>query len=76
MQNVKQPKIGARDMTILTGQTLDRENLITFRKKLRAADLQAYAEKIVAYAEEYGAKKVGGGITATYAIEGDVLDVD
>ena len=63
-------------MTISTKQILDKQNLISFRKKLRATELQAYAEKMMAYVEQCGAVKVGGGISATYAIEGDVMDVD
>ena len=63
-------------MTILTKQTLDKQSLISFRKKLRATELQAHVEKMLAYVEQYGAAKVGGGISATYAIEGDVMDVE
>ena len=66
----------ANIMTILTEQTLDKQNLISFRKKLRATELQAHAEKMLAYVEQCGAVKVGGGISATYAIEGDVMDVE
>ena len=38
-------------MTIVTGQTLDKQNLPHFRKKLRAPELQTDIEKVLAYIE-------------------------
>ena len=62
-------------MTIETGQTLHKENLISFRKKLTTPELQVQMEKMLAYAESCGAKKAGSGISTTYAIEGNLMDV-
>jgi len=61
-------------MHIETKQQLDKRNLISFRKTLRATELQTYMEKMFAYVESCGAKKVGGGISATYAIDGEFMD--
>ena len=63
-------------MEIFLKQILDKDNLITFRRKLQAAELQVYAEKMLAYAKQHGANKISGGITATYAVEGDLMDVE
>ena len=59
-------------MHIETKQTLNLENLITFRKKMRSTELQEHMEKLLAYAESRGVKRLGGGVSATYEVDGYV----
>lgn len=63
-------------MNVETSQRLDIKNLITFRKTARAAELQEHMKNLTAYVEAQEAKKVGGGISATYAIDGDKMDIE
>ena len=63
-------------MIIERNQVLDVSNLISMRKKLTASQLQEYAAKMTAYIETHGAKRDGGSITATYAVEGDKIDME
>ena len=63
-------------MHIETNQILNMENLISFKKRLRASELQEHVERLLAYAESYGAKKLGGGVSATYEVNGDVMDIE
>jgi len=41
-----------------------------------SAQFQGHVERLIAYAESQGTKKVGGGISATYAIDGDMMDIE
>jgi len=63
-------------MTIETNQQLDMTNLISFKKKLRATELQEHVEKLITYISARGAKKLDGSISATYAVMGDVMDIE
>ena len=63
-------------MHIETKQTLNLENLITFRKKMRSTELQEHMERLLAYADTSGAKRLGGGISATYEVDGDIMDIE
>jgi len=62
-------------MTIATNQTLEVRNLLSFRKTLTAMELNDTSQRLLNYIESAGAQKIGGGISATYAIEGDKLDI-
>ena len=63
-------------MHIETKQTLNIENLITFRKKVQATELQEHMERLLAYADSSGAKRLGGGVSATYEVDGDAMDIE
>ena len=62
-------------MTIQEHQTLDMENLISLRKFIPAMEMQGCVERLLSYIDSYGAKKVGGGVSATYAVDGDKIDM-
>ena len=62
-------------MTITTNQTLEVRNLLSFRKMVTAVELNELSQRMLGYIESTGAQKIGGGISATYAIEGDKLDI-
>jgi len=63
-------------MTITQHQQLEIHNLITLRKKAPAAEFNSHAERLMEYITAQGAKKTGGGISATYAVEGNMLDME
>ena len=63
-------------MDIQTGQQLNIRKLISFRKKVTAVELQGQVENLQFYTKSQGAKKIGGVISATYAVDGDIMDVE
>ena len=62
-------------MTITTNQTLEVRNLLSFRKMVTAVELNELSQRMLGYIESTGAQKIGGGISATYTIDGDKLDI-
>jgi len=62
-------------MTITTNQTLEVRNLLSFRKMVTGVELNELSQRMLGYIESTGAQKIGGGISATYAIDGDKLDI-
>ena len=69
-------KLRGSDMQIEVKQTLNIMNLITFRKKVRATELQGHMERLHTYADTCGAKRLGGGVSATYEVDGDEMDIE
>ena len=63
-------------MEVLTGQRYEAMNLISFRKRGRAAEIQSASEKLLDFMRSKGASKVGSGISTTHAVEGDTMDVE
>lgn len=63
-------------MDIKEQMQLDAHNLISFRKKLHALELQMHMKKMLDYAASYGAKKVGSDISVSYAVDGELMDVE
>jgi|GEM_PF-6515129 len=61
---------------IKESQQLDIKNLISFRKVARHIEIQEHIERLIAYVESQGAKKAGCGISATYAANGDTMDIE
>ena len=76
MRRAADANIGGTDMHIETKQTLNMENMITFRMKVKAAELQMHMERLLAYAKSCGAIRIGNGVSATYAVDGDVVDIE
>ena len=62
-------------MHIEHNQQLEVHNLISFRKVVTPHELNELGERMLAYAQSQGAQKVGGGISATYAMYGNKFDV-
>jgi len=63
-------------MTIETNKRLEITNLISFRKQSAPMELQGYMERLLAYIAAQGAEKIGGGMSATYAMEADTIDME
>ena len=62
-------------MHIEHNQQLEVHNLISFRKLVTPQELNEFGDKMLSYVESQGAKKVSGGISATYAMEAEKLDI-
>ena len=55
---------------------LEVENLISFRGKIKVEELQKLGQEMENKASLAGAKKVAYPITATYSVEGDLIDIE
>lgn len=63
-------------MKIKSQQVLEIHNILSFRGKINSQDLEMLGKDMELKAEEAGAKKVGNPITATFGVEGDILDLE
>jgi effector-binding domain-containing protein len=63
-------------MGIATNQKLHVKNLITMRKKLKQADMPAQLKLLQDYIDKNGARKVGGGISATYSVDSSTMAME
>lgn len=61
---------------IRQGQTLEMEYLMSFRGKVRQHELENIGKDLELQVKLAGAEKVGYPITATHAIEGDMIDIE
>lgn len=61
---------------IKENQELNVSNLLSYRGKVRQLELESIGKEMENYIHKAGAKRVGNPITATYAIEGDAIDVE
>ena len=61
---------------IKENQELNVSNLLSYRGKVRQLELESIGKEMENYIHKAGAKRVGNPITATYAIEGDSIDVE
>ena len=63
-------------MLVEHGQTLEVKNVVSFRKNLPPAELQNSIDKILQYIGSCGAVKVNLVISATYAANETMIDVE
>lgn len=61
---------------IRQGETLEMENLMSFRGKVRQQELEKIGNDLELQVKTSGAERVGYPITVTYGIEGDLIDVE
>ena len=61
---------------IVEGQTLEIQNLISFRGKLTQNEIESVGKDMEEFVVSAGARRVGNPITATYGIESDKIDVE
>lgn len=61
---------------ILSGQTLELENLMSFRGKITNTELEHIGKDLETKITLAGAKRVGNPITATFGVEGNLLDIE
>ena len=63
-------------MKVKEHNKLDLRNLISLRRSGHASEFSVHTERLLAYIAAHGAKKIGGGVSATYAIDGDKADIE
>lgn len=61
---------------ILEGQTLEINNLISFRGCVTQTEIESIGKEMETFIEREGACKVGNPVTATYGVNGDAIDVE
>lgn len=63
-------------LEINENQELDVVNVLSYRGKVRQAELENIGKEMENYIQAAGANRVENPITATYAVEGDTIDVE
>ena len=61
---------------ILEGQTLEINNLISFRGCLTQAEIESIGKDMEAFIEQQGACRAGNPVTATYGMNGDKIEIE
>ncbi len=61
---------------IRQGETLEMENLLSFRGKIRQQELERVGNDLELQVKMSGAERVGYPITVTYSMEGELIDVE
>ena len=57
-------------------QELNVANVLSYKGKVKQAELENVGKEMESYIQNVGAKRVGNPIVATYAIEGATVDVE
>ena len=63
-------------LEIKENRELNVTNILSFRGKVRQTELEAIGKEMDSYIQKAGARRMGNPITATYAVEGDTLDIE
>ena len=63
-------------LEILENQTLEVENLVSFRGDLTQPELEEIGKDLETAVRQAGAKRVGNPITATYGVDGNRMDIE
>lgn len=63
-------------LEIKENQELNVTNVLSYRGKVKQAELENIGKEMESYIQNAGAKRVGNPITATYAVEGDEIDIE
>lgn len=63
-------------LEIKENQELDILNLLSYRGKVSQAEFESIGKEMEKYIQETGAKRAGNPITATYAVEGEIVDME
>ena len=61
---------------IKTGQTLELNNVLSYRGKVKQSELEVVGKALEQEAVLAGAKVVGNPVTATYTVEQDEIDME
>lgn len=61
---------------ILKNQLLEIENILSFRGKVSITDMEQLGKEMEKKVNEFGAKRIGNPITATYGVEGNLMDIE
>lgn len=57
-------------------QELNVANVLSYKGKVKQAELENVGKEMESYIQKVGAKRVGNPITATYDVEGDTVDIE
>lgn len=63
-------------LEIKENQELNVNNLLSYRGKVRQREIENIGKEMEIYIQNVGAKRVGNPINATYAVDGDIIDVE
>lgn len=63
-------------LEIKENQELNVVNILSYRGKVRQAELENVGKEMESYIQNIGAKRVGNPTTATYAVESDKIDIE
>lgn len=63
-------------LEIKENQELNVANLLSYKGKIKQAELENIGKEMESYIHSTGAKPVDHPITATYTVEGDVIDIE
>lgn len=63
-------------LEIKENQELNVTNLLSYRGKVKQAELENIGKEMESYIQNAGTKRVGNPITATYAAHGDEIDIE
>lgn len=63
-------------LEIKKNQELNVVNVLSYRGKLKQSDIENIGKKMDDYINNSGAKRAGYPMTATYFVEGDILDIE
>lgn len=61
---------------IKENQKLDIDNVLSYRGKVRQAELEGIGKEMEIYIQKSGAERAGSPATATYGVEGDEIDIE
>ncbi len=61
---------------IKENQELDIDNVLSYRGKVRQAELEDIGKEMEIYIQNSGAERAGNPVTATYGVEGDEIDIE
>ncbi len=57
-------------------QELNVENVLSYRGKIKQAELENKGKEMESLIQKSGAKRAGNPITATFAVEGEAIDME
>lgn len=63
-------------LEIKENQELNVTNVLSYRGKIKQAELENIGKEMESYIQNAGAKRLGNPITATYEVEGNELDIE
>ena len=63
-------------LEIKENQELNVANVLSYKGKVKQAELENVGKEMESYIQKAGAKRVGNPTTATYAVEGDMIDIE
>lgn len=61
---------------IKENQELDIDNVLSYRGKVRQAELEGIGKEMEIYIQNSGVERAGNPVTATYGVEGDEIDIE